>query len=106
MIPYDTKEGTKYCELYNDGFVRKEEPRFDDFDILPQYKRYSRPNTIKARLLAHKCELCGSDNDHIKMHHVRKLKDLTGANDWERIMMDKRRKTLAVCPDCFTKIHV
>ena len=39
------------------------------------------------------------------MHHVRALKDLTGKNEWERIMLKMHRKTLAVCPECNAKIH-
>ena len=105
MIPYDTKEGTKYCEFYNYGFVRQDKPRFDDFDVLPRYKRYDRLNSLKMRIQANKCELCGCDCDRIRMHHVRKLKDLTGATEWERVMIAIRRKTLAVCPECHTKIH-
>lgn len=38
------------------------------------------------------------------MHHVKKLKDLKPDSEWDRVMLAKRRKTLAVCPDCFAKI--
>ena len=38
------------------------------------------------------------------MHHVRKLKDLKGKSDWEKNMIARRRKTLAVCSKCHAKI--
>lgn len=30
---------------------------------------------------------------------------VTGHDDWQQIMRDKRRKTLAVCPACHGLIH-
>ena len=44
------------------------------------------------------------DAKDIRMHHVKKLKDLKPDSEWDRVMLAKRRKTLAVCPDCFAKI--
>jgi hypothetical protein len=40
------------------------------------------------------------------MHHVRSLKKLTGKTESERLMMKMRRKSLALCPDCFNNTHV
>lgn len=38
------------------------------------------------------------------MHHVRSLKSIQADNEWNTIMLAKRRKTLAVCPNCYAKI--
>jgi group II intron reverse transcriptase/maturase len=61
-----------------------------------------------ARLLRGRCELCKRTED-IEVHHVRRLADLTptGATQpaWDRIMANKRRKTLVVCRDCHDQIH-
>lgn len=40
------------------------------------------------------------------MHHVRKLKELRGDTEWERKMIEIRRKSLAVCPECFKVIKI
>lgn len=63
------------------------------------------------RLLADKCELCGS-TENINVHHVRKLKDLkqryAGKNPppvWVKRMIEIRRKTLVVCHQCHHAIH-
>lgn len=104
-VPYETKQGKKYCEFYNKGFKRVNVSKPACFDTLPQYVRYDVPNTLKSRLMTGKCELCGCESSQIRMHHVRKLKELKGANEWERLMLERRRKTLAVCPECHAKMH-
>ena len=104
-IKYNTKYGTKLCELYHDGFVRKEEALFGDVDILPEYRIQERPNSLAKRLRSGKCEMCGISTHDIHMHHVKRLKDLTGKNEFEVVMMEKRRKSLALCSECFEKSH-
>ena len=102
-VEYYTKAGKQYCEFYHDGFKQKDIPLLGDVDVLPNYKRYNRPNSLAARLKAGVCEMCGGKTDEIHMHHVKKLKDLTGKTELERLMMKRRRRSLALCPDCFNK---
>ena len=59
-------------------------------------------NSLMERLKLQVCELCGA-TDKLEMHHVRKLKDLKGKSDWEKKMIARRRKTLAVCSKCHAK---
>jgi len=64
---------------------------------------------ILKRLLARTCELCGS-TEHIEVHHIRKLADLTHRNGrdqppWVKRMRALRRKTLVVCQTCHHNIH-
>ena len=59
---------------------------------------------LEQRLLAEKCELCGSE-DQVEVHHVRKLASLKGKSRWEKVMAARRRKTLVVCHACHAKIH-
>jgi group II intron reverse transcriptase/maturase len=65
---------------------------------------WSGRSEITQRLLAQKCELCGSEEE-IQVHHVRKLADLKGASRWEKVMAARRRKTLVVCHQCHRRIH-
>jgi group II intron reverse transcriptase/maturase len=102
-IDYNTKAGKKRCEFYHDGFARKDISLLGDVDLLPNYKRYDKPNSLAARLKAGTCESCGTKTSDIHMHHVKRLKDLTGKTKFEVLMMEKRRKSLALCPDCFAK---
>lgn len=72
--------------------------------------RHNRSDLIK-RLLADKCELCGSQQD-CQVHHVRKLADLKRCYGgrkrkpaWVERMIAMERKTLVVCRHCHSKIH-
>jgi len=103
-IDYTTKAGKKRCVLHQ-GFTMSKIPAKFDADVLPPYVRYDRPNSIAARLKSGVCEYCGDKTTDIRMHHVRNLKELTGKTLWETIMMEKHRKTLALCPICFEKLH-
>ena len=101
---YTTPSGAKRrCELYHDGFRHKDELPDLQADVLPQYKKYDKPNTLAGRLKAGVCEVCGCQTDEIHMHHVKRLKDLSGRYVFERTMMLKRIKSLALCHDCFMK---
>jgi len=65
---------------------------------------------VVQRLLAGKCELCEKDNVELHMHHIRKLADLNRPGrkpkaTWEKIMIARKRKTLAVCKECHYDIH-
>jgi len=102
-VTYHTQAGEKRCEFYHGGFTQDDKPLFGNVDILPNYRRYEKPNSLAARIRAGKCEYCGGRTDEIHMHHVQRLKDLTGKDEFELLMMKKRRKSLALCPDCFAK---
>lgn len=104
-VPYETKSGRKFSELYDAGFKRVKRPVLFDTDTLPQYVYYGRPDQLRARLNAKVCELCGIETENPQVHHVRKLADLTGDTPWETIMRAKRRKTLVVCSACHEKMH-
>lgn len=102
-IPYITKSGPKRCEFYHDGFTKKKELPPLTADVLPQYVKYDRLNSLAQRLKAGICELCGTETKEIHMHHVQRLKDLTGKDELELKMMQMRRKSIALCPECYAK---
>jgi len=65
---------------------------------------------IVQRLLAQKCENCGSEDGPLEIHHVRRLADLdrpgqTEQPTWVKRMASRRRKTLVVCDRCHQDIH-
>lgn len=105
-VAYEIKSGTKEAVYYNGGFECKKEPsKLADVDVLPAYKKYEGVNTLRSRIKRGECELCGKKTGDIELHQVKRLKDLTGAEPWEALMLKRRRKTLAVCPDCHKMIH-
>ena len=105
-VEYPTKAGNKQAVFYNGGFERRNIPsHLSDITILPAYKKYDRPNTLRNRVKSGICELCGTKTDNIELHQVKRLKDLSGVELWEAVMLKQRRKTLAVCPKCHAMIH-
>ena len=104
-VDYQTVSGEKRCELYHDGFTRNKDSMLDYVDILPQYKKYDKPNSLAGRLKSKICELCGNQSKNLFMHHVKRLKDLSDSRPSEKLLMEKRRKSLALCGDCFKKVQ-
>lgn len=73
------------------------------------YKVYGGRTELVKRLLADKCELCGS-TESIEVHPIRKLADLKKKGQaeppkWVQIMSARKRKTLVVCRECHVAIH-
>jgi len=104
-VPYTTKAGPKEAIYYHGGFRKQDKPQLGQVDILDIYKKYSKPNSLAARLRSKKCELCGAECGGLVMHQVKRLKDLTGQYEWEILMRKRHRKTLAVCLSCHAEIH-
>lgn len=100
-VPYETKEGTKRVRPVKIADCKRGEAT----DVVFKRTNYNWKTTIRQRLNAGVCELCGKKHtDLLEVHVIRNLTEL-GNSDWEQAMKAKRRKTLVVCPDCHKKIH-
>ena len=101
------REGKKPLVARYGGIALKRQPMATMVDQIPLYGRIDRNELVK-RLLADKCEMCGS-RENVEVHHIRKLADLQkGGKErplWVRIMAARRRKTLVVCYLCHQAIH-
>ncbi|KIL36581.1 maturase [Gordoniibacillus kamchatkensis] len=104
-VKYETKSGSKVMLLYNEGFRRIDEADAGNVDVEPKVYANSSPNSLIERLKAKKCEWCGAENVDMDIHHVRKLKDLKGRKTWEKTMIARRRKTMALCEHCHVQLH-
>lgn len=105
-VKYKTKDGKeKICLFYNEGFKRKDINRNADVDNVTDKRFYLGRTSLIQRLEAGRCEICGAENVPIEIHHVRKLKDLNGKKFWEKFMIARRRKTLALCHKCHVDLH-
>ncbi len=88
---------------------RQEKAIMTDLDPAYSQQRGRDRNELIKRLLAEKCELCGSKMN-VEVHHIRKLTDLRekGRKEkprWVKKMIQRRRKTLIVCANCHENIH-
>lgn len=103
-IPYETKKGKK--QLY---FVRytdcKETTQVtDEISLIPLFCQVN-TSSFDEKLKAKICELCGTTtSDKYEIHHINKVKNLKGKQQWEKVMIAKKRKTLVVCWDCHHNI--
>ena len=100
-VPYETGNGTKCVGPVKIADCRKGEVS----DTIFQRSKYIWKTTVRQRLNAHVCELCGSKTaDLYEVHVIRNLNEL-GNSDWETAMKTLRRKTLVICSECHRKIH-
>jgi group II intron reverse transcriptase/maturase len=105
-VKFRLKNGTfKERTFYKEGFKRKDPLKESIVDKLPNLMIYATTTSLIDRLKAGKCELCGA-TENLQMHHVRKLKDLKGKENWEKHMMARRRKTVALCGKCHKNTHL
>lgn len=105
-VKYKTKYGKeKVCLFYDEGFKRKDINRNADVDNVTDKRFYLGRTSLIQRLEACRCEICGAENVPIEIHHVRKLKDLNGKKFWEKFMIARRRKTLALYHKCHVDLH-
>ena len=104
IVKHMTKTGVKERYFYDGGFKRKKPTYKSECDIMPRTIYTAGRTSLVERLKARECELCGATDDLV-MHHVRKLKNLQGKESWERHMIARKRKAIAVCRSCHKKIH-
>jgi group II intron reverse transcriptase/maturase len=104
-IPYETKTGWRrlYFAKYTDS---KREKNPSDTRANDAIVHAHSITTFESRLKAKQCELCGTtESGRYEIHHVNKVKNLSGKRPWERVMIAKRRKTIVVCEKCHHIIH-
>jgi group II intron reverse transcriptase/maturase len=102
---YPSKNGIKSIVFYNQGTRRNDTIETDDPDIVGRAYENRRYTSLIDRLKGNVCEVCGAETPDIEIHHVRRLKDLKGRAEWERHMIARKRKTLALCHNCHVKLH-
>src|SRR5262249_42709714 len=116
-----TPEGTRKClklTIKREGkpplaamfgglsLMRRKNPVIQDQVLRPYINRRSE---LIERLLNDTCEVCGA-KERVEMHHVRKLRDLNlkGKREmplWMKIMISRKRKSIALCKTCHDDVH-
>lgn len=108
VVKYSKKGKPAYIYFYNEGFRRqpKVDKKYLVSDELPNVMKYTPlqgRTSLVSRLKAKVCEYCGAENVKLQMHHIKAVKDLKGKTDFERNMIARRRKQIALCTDCHLK---
>ena len=105
VITYQGKSGEKSVVFYNQGMRRDTHVSTTDPDIIGRAKENSYYTSLIQRLQGGQCEWCGATDMEIEIHHVKKLKDLSGKAEWERHMIARRCKSMALCHNCHVRLH-
>lgn len=105
VISYQTKNGSiKESVLYNQGFARKVNG-YDAQQFQDSSSEFLPAATLVDRLKSEVCELCGQKSGLLFMHHVRLMSCIDKDTPWGKQMLNRRRKTLAVCKSCMDIIN-
>jgi hypothetical protein len=106
-IKYQNSKGEEKIRIfYNQGFKRQKKCSNKNPDLVPEsIINIKEPGQLIKKIKAGKCEICGNTKTPIEIHHIRKLKNLKNQTFWEKLMISKRRKSLAICKKCHVNIH-
>ena len=95
----------KFRELFTGPFNVVKFFKYEELnDLKPIISKYCSKNSLIKRLEANKCEYCGDEEGPFEVHHVKKLKDLKGKANWEKLMISRNRKTMVLCKSCHQKL--
>ena len=103
-VRYTAKGTVKERYFYKESFKRSKKAFDQSCDLLPYSIHDISTTNLTDRLKAEKCELCGT-TDKLIMHHTNKLKNLKGKESWEKLMLARKRKTIALCRSCHGLRH-
>jgi group II intron reverse transcriptase/maturase len=104
VYAYPTKGMQRHLKVFSLKDLRQPEP--GEIDIPPNVSPFTLTRTeIVRRLNAETCEYCGTTKGYFEVHHVRKLKDVTGKALWQQMMAAMRRKTMVLCVACHHQLH-
>ena len=103
-IPYETKNCKKRMMIIKFSDLKKGVV-YQNADIIKHHIHFTNHSSLEDRLRANQCELCGATDVPLEVHHINKVKNLNGKEQWEKAMIARKRKTLIVCKNCHIAIH-
>lgn len=107
-LKHGNKRGVKVADRFYDLWTLSQlkRPTSVSMDNVPNTAKYSGRTELIERMLAQRCEYCGTREGSFEVHHVRKLKDIKdGTETWKRLMIARNRKTLVICVECHDLLH-
>ena len=105
VVEYEQKGVVKSRNFYKASFQRRTTAYDQSCDLQPYSVADVSRTNLTDRLKAEKCELCGA-KDKLIMHHTNKLKNIEGKKSWEKLMLARKRKTIALCASCHRLRHL
>jgi len=107
VISQQVKNGTikEYELIASTKQLERKMVTYAQVDQIPNTMVFRGHTELGQRLMAQKCEWCGTEEGTMEVHHVRRLKDLKGKAEWEIQMLARRRKTMVLCKQCHDDLH-
>ncbi len=105
VVEYEQKGVIKTRNFYKASFQRRTTAFDQSCDLQPYSVADVSRTNLTDRLKAERCELCGA-KDKLIMHHTNKLKNIEGKESWEKLMLARKRKTIALCASCHRLRHL
>jgi group II intron reverse transcriptase/maturase len=103
-VKYERKGKIRFRYFYKASFKRQKTAYDQSCDMQPNSMYGTALTSLTDRLKAEKCELCGATGK-LHMHHTNKLKNIKGKESWEKLMLARKRKTIALCENCHKLRH-
>ncbi len=105
-LTVDTPQGAKHFPLWHPRDVRKPTNLQRNSDHLPKMGWVFNRTELIARLNARECEYCRTATGPFQVHHVKGLKAVErGKELWQKVMAERRRKTIVLCEPCHVDLH-
>ncbi len=103
---YKVKGEERQIKVYKLKDLSVPPKTWERIDLLPNTRIYERRTEILERMNAQICEYCGREDGYFEVHHVRKLSDIKdGKEKWQKLMIARQRKTMALCVECHDLLH-
>ncbi|MGK5094346.1 reverse transcriptase domain-containing protein [Deltaproteobacteria bacterium TL4] len=106
IYQYQCGNQKKQLKVFKLKDLKTKPCRWQEVDQVPNTLRYRTGTELLERMNANQCEFCGRKDGYFEVHHVRKLADIKdGKENWQRLMIARRRKTLVLCVECHDLLH-
>lgn len=106
VYKYKVNGEERQIRIYQLKDLNRKSRTWSDVDLKPSIHKYKARTEILDRMDAHKCDYCGKSEGDVEVHHVRKLSDIKdGKEQWQKLMIARRRKTLVLCIHCHDLLH-
>lgn len=107
VYKYKVNGEERQIRVYQLKDLNRKPKTWSDVDLKPSIHKYKARTEILDRMDARKCDYCEKSKGDVEVHHVRKLSDIKdGKEQWQKLMIARRRKTLVLCIHCHDLLHI
>ena len=105
---YTVKGRIREVKVFKLKHMEKKQKKWNADEIPNTLYLCAGKTELVKRLNKDECEYCGRTTPPLRIHHIRKLRDLKKKPHlemWEKVMIARNRKTLVLCKECHDLLH-